>query len=173
MLPVANVRSRVGQLLGYAIYEAEQLAETCLFTRPLQASKCSLLDLTEVAMPDLRATDIRPFIPAKDFALSKRFYAAIGWETHEVGPGLALVKIGDQQHFYIQNYYVKAVAENSMLHVTVESADDWHRHTASVLEGGGFPGARVQPPSKQPYGATVVFVHDPTGVLLHLCQWER
>ena len=124
-------------------------------------------------MHDLRATDIHPFFPAKDFALSKRFYAALGCETHEVGPGLALMKIGEQQHFYIQDYYLKAVAENSMLHVTVESAGDWHRHAASVLESGSFPGARVQLPSRQPYGATVVFAHDPTGVLLHLCQWDR
>jgi len=34
------------------------------------------------------------------------------------------------------------------------------------------PEARVQPPKRQPYGAVVTFVHDPTGVLLHLCQWD-
>ena len=35
-----------------------------------------------------------------------------------------------------------------------------------------FPGARVQPPKLQPYGALVTFVHDPSGVLLHLCEWR-
>ncbi len=124
-------------------------------------------------MPDLRATDIRAFIPARDFARSKRFYASLGWDTRDVGPGLALVRLDDRQNFYLQDYYLKEVAENTMLHVTVENANDWHAHVAAVLQAGDFEGARVQAPARQPYGATVVFVHDPTGVLLHLCQWDR
>lgn len=123
-------------------------------------------------MSNLKVTDIRPFIPAKDFALSKRFYAALGWETHDVGPGMALVRLDEAQHFYIQDYYLKDIAENSMLHITVEDAEAWHHHVAAVLRDGGFPGARVQPAARQTYGATVAFVHDPAGVLLHLCQWD-
>ena len=124
-------------------------------------------------MPDLKATDLRPFIPARDFELSKRFYAALGWDTRDVGPRLALVTVGDGQHFYLQDYYLKDVAENTMLHLTVESAQDWHVHVAAALQVGRFADARVQAPSRQPYGASVVFVHDPSGVLLHLCQWDR
>ena len=124
-------------------------------------------------MPKLAASDIRPFIPAQDFALSKRFYTALGWDARDVGPGLALVEVADAQHFYIQDYYLQDVAENSMLHVTVEDAQAWHAHVDSILRDGEFPGARVQPAARQPYGATVVFVHDPTGVLIHLCQWDR
>ena len=124
-------------------------------------------------MPALTATDLRPFIPARDFELSKRFYAALGWKTEDVGPRLALVTIGDAQHFYIQDYYVQEVAENTMLHVTVDDAAAWHAHVAAALQAGDFGSARVQPPSRQPYGASVVFVHDPCGVLLHLCQWDR
>jgi catechol 2,3-dioxygenase-like lactoylglutathione lyase family enzyme len=124
-------------------------------------------------MPALKATDIRAFIPARDFELSKRFYRALGWETVDVGPGLALVTVADRQSFYVQDYYLKEFADNSMLHITVESAPDWHAHVVAALEGGGFGGARVLAPARQPYGATVVFVHDPTGVLIHLCQWDR
>jgi len=124
-------------------------------------------------MTQLKATDLRPFIPARDFEVSKRFYAALGWDTRDVGPKLALVTIGDGQHFYIQDYYVKDFAENTMLHVTVDSATDWHAHVAATLDKGDFATARVQPPARQLYGATVVFVHDPSGVLLHLCQWDR
>jgi catechol 2,3-dioxygenase-like lactoylglutathione lyase family enzyme len=120
-----------------------------------------------------KATDLRPFIPAKDFEACKRFYAALGWETFDVGPGLALVRLADEQHFYIQDYYVREVAENSMLHVTVDDAQAWYAHVASMLDEGTFPDARVQPPALQDYGASVVFLHDPSGVLLHLCQWVR
>ena len=122
-------------------------------------------------MSDLKVSDLRPFIPARDFALSKNFYSALGWETKDVGPGLALVQLSDQQHFYIQDYYLKDVAENCMLHATVEDAQAWYQHVSSVLRDNKFVGARVQPPKLQPYGAVVAFMHDPTGVLLHLCQW--
>ena len=123
-------------------------------------------------MPDLKVTDLRPFIPARDFELCKNFYASLGWDTKDVDTKLALVQLADQQHFYIQDYYQKDVAENCMLHVTVANAQAWYEHVSSVLSGNRFPGARVQPPKLQPYGAIVTFVHDPTGVLLHLCQWQ-
>lgn len=123
-------------------------------------------------MSSLKASDLRPFIPARNFALSKEFYSSLGWETREVADGLALVRIADQQNFYIQDYYVKEVAENCMLHLTVDDAQAWHRYVATVLQGRKFADARVQPPKLQPYGAVVTFVHDPSGVLLHLCQWQ-
>lgn len=123
-------------------------------------------------MSDLTVSDLRPFIPAKDFALCKQFYSSLGWETRDVADGMALVRLADQQHFYIQDYYIKEVAENCMLHLTVTDAQAWYRHVSSVLQKDRFPGARVQPPKLQAYGAIVTFVHDPTGVLLHLCEWK-
>lgn len=123
-------------------------------------------------MPSLNATDLRPFIPAKDFAQSKAFYSSLGWPTKDVGPGIALVTLGERQHFYIQDYYVKEFAENTMLHVTVEDARAWYEHVSTILRDGAFPEARVGSPALQSYGATVTFVHDPSGVLLHLCQWH-
>lgn len=123
-------------------------------------------------MPNLKVSDLRPFIPAVDFTLCKRFYAGLGWETKDVGENLALVHLADQQHFYIQDYYLKEVVENCMLHLTVADAQAWYQHVSAVLRGGEFADARVQPPKLQAYGALVTFVHDPSGVLLHLCQWQ-
>jgi hypothetical protein len=123
-------------------------------------------------MSDLTATDLRPFVPARDFALCKGFYSSLGWDTTDVADGLALVRLADQQHFYIQDYYIREVAENCMLHLTVADAQAWHRHVSSVLRSNRFADARVQPPKLQPYGALVTFVHDPSGVLIHLCEWK-
>lgn len=123
-------------------------------------------------MPNPTVSDLRPFIPSKDFELSKQFYAGLGWETRDVDRGLALVRLGEHQHFYLQDYYVREFAENTMLHATVDDAQAWFTHVQAALRGDRFPGARVQPPAMQPYGALVTFVHDPSGVLLHLCQWN-
>ena len=122
-------------------------------------------------MPIPTATDLRAFIPARDFALSKAFHAALGGDVRDVGPGIALVTVGAAQHVYIQDNYLREVSENSMLHLTVDDAQAWYAHMRSVLAEGRFPGARVQPPAAQPYGAIVTFVHDPSGVLLHFCEW--
>lgn len=123
-------------------------------------------------MSDLTVSDLRPFVPARDFALCKRFYSSLGWDTRDVADGLALVRLADRQHFYLQDYYIREVAENCMLHLTVTDAQAWHRHVSSVLRAGHFPDARVQPPKLQSYGAIVTFVHDPSGVLIHLCEWK-
>ncbi len=58
-----------------------------------------------------------------------------------------------------------------VMHLSVDDAQAWYAHMRSVLAEGRFPGARVQPPAAQPYGALVTFVHDPSGVLLHFCEW--
>lgn len=123
-------------------------------------------------MPSPQACALRTFVPARDFALSRRFYAALGWQVTELGPGLALVTLARAQEFYLQDYDVPAFAENCTLHVSVESAQAWYAHIDALLREGHFPGARVQPPARQPYGASVAFVHDPSGVLLHLCEWD-
>lgn len=119
------------------------------------------------------ATDIRPFVPCRDFALSKAFYAAIGWQVHDVAPDLALVRVADAQHFYLQDYYVKDFAENFMLHITVGDAAAWSAKVGEVVKDPALSSARVSKPCRQDYGATTTFVHDPSGVLLHLCEWDR
>ena len=58
-----------------------------------------------------------------------------------------------------------------MLHVTVEDVHACHTHISTVLRDGDFPKAPVQSACRQEYGATVVFVHDPSGVLFLLFQW--
>jgi hypothetical protein len=123
-------------------------------------------------MPALTIADLRPFIPAKQFAVSKAFYTSLGWQVDDVGEGLALARWGEWC-FYIQNYYVEEFAHNAMLHISVDDAQAWHEHVSLVLCEEKFAGARVQAPTRQTYGALVTFVHDPAGVLLHLCQWDK
>jgi hypothetical protein len=131
-------------------------------------------------MNKLAVSDLRPFIPAKEFVQSKRFYASIGWRVSELDAKLALVTLVPLPNasdssvapsFYIQDYYLKDVAENCMLHLTVTDAQAWYVHLAAILRATPYGDARVQPPMHQAYGAKVTFLHDPTGVLLHLCQW--
>lgn len=121
-------------------------------------------------MLDLAVTDVRPFVPSKDFALSKEFYAALGWAVHDIDDSLALLQNGNHR-FYLQRYYAKEFAENMMLHITVADSRACAKQIDELLSSGRFPEARASKPKQEPYGAIVTYVWDPAGVLLHLAQW--
>lgn len=123
-------------------------------------------------MIDLGISDIRTFLPAKDFELSKAFYVALGFSIAWSDDNMALLENANQR-FYVQRYYVKDWADNSMLHISVADVESCHRQIAALLADGKFPGARVSAPKQEDYGALVSYVWDPSGVLLHLAQWTR
>jgi catechol 2,3-dioxygenase-like lactoylglutathione lyase family enzyme len=123
-----------------------------------------------MAALDLRVSDVRPFIGAADFAVSKAFYQALGWHVEYEDANLALLANGGHR-FYLQNAYAKEWVENTMLHVTVADAAAVCEQVRALIGTGGFGGARVAPPKLEDYGALVTYVWDPAGVLLHLAQW--
>ncbi len=122
-------------------------------------------------MSDLSISDVRTFIPAKDFELSRAFYQALGWTETWQDEQIAVLENADHR-FYLQNFYVKEWAENAMLHISVSSAQAWKQHVDTLVATGQFPGVRVSEPKHEPYGALVTYVWDPSGVLLHFAQWD-
>ena len=128
-----------------------------------------LLESNVSDLTDLTASDIKPFIGARNFDESRDFYVALGWKLNWERGDLAELELGNCR-FYLQRFYRKAWCENSMLHITVKDAAAWHRHVQAVLAKRPYGAARVRPPQKEDYGALVTYVWDPSGVLLHLAQ---
>jgi predicted lactoylglutathione lyase len=120
---------------------------------------------------NLNVTDIKPFIPAKDFELSQSFYQELGWISTWSDDDIA-VMANSEHRFYLQNYYVKKWADNSMLYIGVESAQDWYEKVNGMVVGGSYPRIKVRRPKQESYGALVTYVWDPSGVLLHFAQWD-
>ena len=73
---------------------------------------------------------IRPFLPTKDFDLSKRFYQALGFEML-LDADVAIFQMG-HCGFLLQRYYQKDWAENSMLQLMVDDLDAWWAHIQSL-----------------------------------------
>ncbi|HEX2576571.1 MAG TPA: hypothetical protein VHK88_09505 [Aquihabitans sp.] len=116
--------------------------------------------------------DLRTFVPARDLATSQAFYEALGWTTIWTdGGGLALLELGGFR-FMLQDHYVQAWAENSMLTIVVPDARWWFERAMQVLADGDFGPARVAEPRVEDWGATVTYVWDPSGVLLHVTQFH-
>jgi hypothetical protein len=110
----------------------------------------------------------RPFMPAKDFDLSKRFYEALGFEK-VLDSEVAIFNAGSGG-FILQRYYQKEWAENFMMHLMVVNLDDWWAHIISLDLTNQFGVTPPKAPAMQSWGLRVAFVFDPSGVLWHVAQ---
>ena len=90
----------------------------------------------------------RPFLPARDFALSKSFYAALGFNLLLDGE-VAIFGIGPSS-FVLQNYYQEEWAANSMMQLMVDDLDGWWKH----IEQLDLPAKFGVSPPKPPYSPT-------------------
>jgi hypothetical protein len=112
----------------------------------------------------LSIRDMKVYVPAKDFALSKRFYAALGFRMSEGWGGTADFEL-DGNRFRLQDYYVKDWANNFMFVVGVDDVDAWHEHVQAMAASGEFGRMSVKPPEPVD-DSRVLHVVDPSGVLL-------
>ncbi len=110
----------------------------------------------------------RPFLPAKDFELSKRFYEALGF-TKVMDGEVAIFRIGPSS-FILQNYFQKEWAENFMMQLMVDDLDAWWAHITSLDLPEKFGVQMPRAPALQPWGMSVAYVFDPSGILWHVAQ---
>ena len=110
----------------------------------------------------------RPFMPAKDFALSKSFYEALGFEKLLDGD-VAIFKAGSGG-FILQRYYQKEWAENFMMQLMVDDLDAWWAHIQELDLPAKFKVQAPRPPAVQPWGLRIAYVFDPSGVLWHVSE---
>ena len=90
-------------------------------------------------MNNLKVTEIKAFVPAKDFDKSKNFYQDIGLTMASEGGGVAYFHF-EQTSFLLQDYCAESQAENFMMHLLVEDIDAWwsHIHESNVIEKYGI-----------------------------------
>jgi catechol 2,3-dioxygenase-like lactoylglutathione lyase family enzyme len=110
----------------------------------------------------------RPFVPAKDFDTSKRFYEALGFEKL-LDSEVAIFRMGASS-FVLQNYFQKDWAENFMMQLLVDDLDFWWTHLTALDLPGKFGVQAPKPPAMQPWGLRIAYVYDPSGVLWHVAQ---
>ena len=82
-------------------------------------------------MPSPVAVEIKAFVPARDFVLSKHFYQDLGFELAWSSEDLAYLRQG-KTSFLIQAFYVKEHADNFMMHRLVQDLDAWWRHVEDI-----------------------------------------
>jgi len=116
----------------------------------------------------LRVIELKPFVPARDFALSRHFYGELGFTERSEGEGIAYF-LHDEASFLLQDFYNKELAENLMLHLLVEDVDAWHARVASAGLAQRY-GVKVSEIAQQPWRMRDFALWDPSGVLWRIAQ---
>lgn len=110
---------------------------------------------------------IRPFVPARDFAVSLEFYRTLGFTVEYQDDSVAILDF-DGAGFLLQNFYVAAFADNWMGQLFVADLDEWWLRTDGLAERFGVRAPTA--PRMQPWGIRVGFLVDPSGVLWHVAE---
>ena len=113
--------------------------------------------------------DLKTFVPAKDFKVSRRFYQDLGFMENFVGADVAEFQIGDYR-FLLQNYHVAEWAGNFMMQLLCDDVTPWWERVnrADFLER--YPNIMRKAPQPQAWGLRVMFISDPSGVLWHIAD---
>lgn len=118
--------------------------------------------------------ELRPFLPAQDFAESREFYRVLGFREAWSSDKLVLLELG-RFSFFLQDYFAKEWADNMMMDLRVADADACWSYLQSLDLSKRFPSVvRIGAPQNDT--ATGIrrghFV-DPSGVLWHFSQSSK
>ena len=116
-----------------------------------------------------RIIALRPFVPGKDFEVSKRFYGDLGFQVVPLGDNIADVSIGAFA-FLLQDYFVQVWADNFVMHMLVHDLDRWWANIAALDLPARYGVRAPVPPRLEPWGLRVAYVFDPSGVLWHFAE---
>ncbi len=112
------------------------------------------------------ATNIKPFVPSKDYDISKAFYADIGFRSEYVTDDLTLFQSGEC-FFFLQRFYIPDLANNFMLQVCVKDIGaafnlcNKSEHKTKITE------------IQQEHWGKVFYLWGPAGELLHITELKH
>ena len=122
-------------------------------------------------MSSLNTIELKAFVPAKDFELSKQFYQDIGFTLASDTEGIAYFHY-ENVSFLLQNFYMKELAENFMMHLLVENVDAWWKKIQESKIAEKYR-VKILPPEQRPWKMRDFVLTDPSGVLWRIAENTR
>ena len=119
-------------------------------------------------MRALNTIELKAFVPAKYFELSKRFYQDLDFTLASDSDDIAYFH-HENVSFPLRDFYVKELAENFMMHLLVEHVDEWWEEICERNIAGKY-GVIVLPPKQRPWRMCDFMLHDPSGVLWRIAE---
>lgn len=118
-----------------------------------------------------KALSLRPFIGAKDFAVSRSFYKDLGFEEVVLANNFSVFKALGLA-FYLQDAYVKDWIDNTMLFMEVEDVDAYWNELLSLNLPAKYEHVKLVPVRTLDWGKEC-FLHDPSGILWHIGEFAK
>lgn len=116
----------------------------------------------------MKFESLQPFVPSgSNFEKSKELFVELGFKiTWDAGGYIGFEKDGCR--FILQHYDNKEFAENFMVSVNVDNAEEFWKFVTEKKISERF-GIRISPPVQQPYGKEVNLI-DIAGVCWHFVE---
>jgi catechol 2,3-dioxygenase-like lactoylglutathione lyase family enzyme len=118
-----------------------------------------------------KTKSIRPFIGAKNFDLSRAFYRDLGFKETVLSKNMAVFQM-EEMSFYLQDAYVKDWIDNSMIFLEVEDVNHFWNELLELDLTTKYKEAKVVPIKVLEWGKEC-FIHDPSGVLWHVGEFNK
>ena len=118
-----------------------------------------------------KAKSIRPFIGAKDYSISRKFYIDLGFNEIVIAPKMSLFQYGDMG-FYLQDAYVKDWIDNTMVFLEVDNVSDFWEQLLVLDLPSKYEQVRVISIKEYDWGKEC-FIIDPSGVLWHIGEFYK
>lgn len=116
----------------------------------------------------MKFLSLEPFVPSgSNFEGSKKLFQELGFKINwDAGDYVGFERDGCK--FILQKYVNKEFAENFMVSVKIDNAEEFWKEVNEKDLSKKF-GARFAPPTKQPYGIEVNMI-DIAGVCWHFVE---
>lgn len=112
-----------------------------------------------------KSISIRPFLGAKNFEISRQFYADLGFSEVKLSAGFSYFSTSNLG-FYLQDAYVKDWIDNTMVFMEVEDVEKHWNELVAMNLMAKYPHVRLVPIRTLDWGKEC-FLHDPSGILWH------
>ncbi|MBN9385958.1 MAG: glyoxalase [Chitinophagaceae bacterium] len=116
-----------------------------------------------------KAISIRPFIGAKDFELSRRFYRDLGFQESVLSYNMSYFNTRELG-FYLQDAYVRDWIDNTMVFMEVEDVTRFWNELVALDLSTKYQDVRLTPVRTYDWGREC-FLHDPSGILWHFGEF--
>jgi hypothetical protein len=118
-----------------------------------------------------KTLSIRPFIGAKNFELSRKFYSDLGFTESILFNNMSFFKT-DGIGFYLQDAYVKDWVDNSMIFLEVEDLERYWKELLALNLTSKYKNVKLSPIREFDWGREC-YMHDPSGILWHIGEFHK
>lgn len=118
-----------------------------------------------------KTKSIRPFIGAKDFNLSRNFYRDLGFQETILNKNMSVFQM-ENISFYLQEAYIKEWIDNSMIFLEVDDVNTFWKVIIDLELTKKYKELKLIPIKILDWGKEF-FIHDPSGILWHIGEFNH